>query len=311
MISGTVSRGGWRRGVGRLAVLVVVVGTLALRVQNQSIGSRFIASLRTARPAAVNAAVTTVGGSNTRQLQDVVAGIVAESTTVFRDEPDTAMRDVVEASRVAGFRVRTLHGRSDAAKLLVTGAHRVETRVRGDQLRTLLAEAGFPRTSLPSSLDNAPISLMTPRSVRAEFGNCPAPVANTIQAQIQGPPPPSTDNGNCIVLTETPLAAITVPPALDTAAVMTVALELSGMSPNQSRDFRRLFGWPAAVTIAPPRFMRSYVLTSVGGAPAMLMITGGRRGPTYVLAWLSDGIVFTITGYGSSADAASLAASVN
>jgi hypothetical protein len=135
-------------------------------------------------------------------------------------------------------------------------------------------------------------------------------VANTIQAQIQGPPPPSTDNGNCIVLTETPLAAVTLPSALDTAAVMTIALELSGMSPNQARDFRRLFGWSSAITIAPPRFMRSYELTSVGGAPAMLMITGGRRGPTYVLAWVRDGVVFTLTGYGSSADAASLAASV-
>ena len=43
----------------------------------------------------------------------------------------------------------------------------------------------------------------------------------------------------------------------------------------------------------------------------MLMITGGRRGPTYVLSWMSDGIVYTLTGYGSSADAASLAKSAS
>jgi hypothetical protein len=310
-MKGTVSRGGWRRVVSRLAVLVVIAGTLALRVQNQSIGARFVASLRIARPAAVTAAVTTVGGSNTRQLQNVIAGIVSESTTVARDEPDSAMANAAAASRAAGFGVRTLHGRSDTARFFVTGAHRIETRVRREQLGTLLVEAGFPRAPLPASIDNAPISLVTPRGVRAEFGNCPAPLANTIQAQIQGPPPPSTDNGNCIVLTETPLAAISVPATLDTSAVMTIALELSGMSPNQSRDFRRLFGWPSAMTIAPPRFMRSYEITSVAGAPAMLMITGGRRGPTYVLAWVRDGIVFMLTGYGSSADAASLAASVH
>jgi hypothetical protein len=39
----------------------------------------------------------------------------------------------------------------------------------------------------------------------------------------------------------------------------------------------------------------------------MLMITGGRRGPTYELAWVGDGVVYTLTGYGSSADAVSLA----
>lgn len=295
----------------RIAVLVLIASTLALRVQNQSLGRRFLASLRIARPAAVTAAVSTIGGSNTRQLQNVIAGIVSESTTVGRDEPDSTVRDVADASRVAGFRVRALHGRRDVPRLVVTGTHRIETRVRSEQLSTLLTEAGFPRRSLPASLDNAAVSLVTPRGVRGEFGNCPAPVANTIQAQLQGPPPPSTDNGNCIVLTETPLAAVAVPPSLDSAAVMTIALELSGMSPNQSRDFQRLFGWPSAITIAPPRFMRSYELTSVGGAPAMLMITGGRRGPTYVLAWVRDGIVFTITGYGSSADAAPLAGSIS
>ena len=294
-----------------LALIVVIAGTLALRVRDRSIGSRFIESLRIARPATVTAAVTTIAGSNTRQLQNVVAGIVSESTTVARDEPDSALQDVGAASRAAGFQVRILHARTDAVKLYVVGAHRIETHVRREQLGTLLVEAGFPRTSIPSSLESAPISLTTPRGVRFEFGNCPAPVANTIQAQIQGPPPPSTDNGNCVVLTETPLATVSVPPALDTSAVMTIALELSGMSPNASRDFRRLFGWPSAVTIAPPRFMRSYEMTTVGGAPAMLMITGGRRGPTYVLAWVRDGIVFTLTGYGSSADAASLATSIS
>ncbi|HKW09627.1 MAG TPA: hypothetical protein VJO33_04560 [Gemmatimonadaceae bacterium] len=311
MTSGTFSRGGWRRIASRLAILVVIAGTLALRVQNDSIGARLLASLRIARPAAVTAAVTTVAGSNSRQLQNVVAGIVSESTTIARDEPDSVIASGDAASRAAGFRFRPLHGRSDAARLSVTGAHRVEASVRREQLGTLLAEAGFPRTTLPASIDNAPISLVTPRGVRAEFGHCPAPVANTIQAQIQGPPPSSTDNGNCVVLTETPLAAVSVPAALDTSAVMTIALELSGMSPNQARDFRRLFGWSSAATIAPPRFMRSYEITSVGGAPAILMITGGRRGPTYVLAWVRDGIVFTLTGYGSSADAASLAASVS
>lgn len=311
MITPATSRRGWRRALSRVAVLVVIAGTLALRVRDQSIGGRFIASLRIARPATVTAAVTTIAGSNTRQLQNVVAGIVSESTTVARDEPDRAVKDVGAASRDAGFRVRVLHGRGDVAELYVAGSHRIESHIRREQLGTLLVEAGFPRTSVPSSLENAAISLATPRGVRFEFGNCPAPLANTIQAQIQGPPPPSTDNGNCVILTETPCATISVPAALDTSAVMTIALELSGMSPNQSRDFRRLFGWPSAVTIAPPRFMRSYQITSVDGAPAMLMITGGRRGPTYVLAWVRDAVVFTLTGYGSSADASSLAASIS
>jgi hypothetical protein len=143
-----------------------------------------------------------------------------------------------------------------------------------------------------------------------EYGNCPTPTANTLQAQIQGPPPPSVENSSCVILTETPRASVELPSGLDTAAVITIALELSGMSPNQARDFRQLFDWPAAVTIAPPRLIRSYELVQLPGARAMLMITGGRRGPTYLLAWVKQGIVHSLSGYGSAADARPLAESI-
>ena len=134
---------------------------------------------------------------------------------------------------------------------------------------------------------------------------------NSIQNQINGPPPPSVDNGNCVVLTETPLATSTTPAALDTAAVLEIALELMGMSPNQVRDFRQLFDWRAAMPLSPPRFTRSYEIVNIGNTRGMLVITGGRRGPTYALEWVDGGIVFTLTGYGSSADAVPFANSVS
>jgi hypothetical protein len=134
-------------------------------------------------------------------------------------------------------------------------------------------------------------------------------VANSIQNQINGPPPPSVDNGDCVIFGETPLAASLAPAALDTGSVLEIALELTGMSPNQARDFRQLFNWRAALALAPPRFVRSYDIVTVGGARAMLMTTGGRRGPTYLLAWVDGSTVYTLTGYGSSVDAVPLASS--
>jgi hypothetical protein len=56
--------------------------------------------------------------------------------------------------------------------------------------------------------------------------------------------------------------------------------------------------------------MRSYELRTVGGNRAMLMITAGRREPTYTLAWVRDDIVYALAGYGSSGDALPLAESV-
>ncbi len=215
------------------------------------------------------------------------------------------------AAKAASFRPRVLKGRTDAPTIYVTGAHSVTARVNRDQFRTLLTEAGRASTVVPASVDGQSITVTVPRGVRLQYGRCPVPVANTLQAQINGPPPPSTDNGNCVVLTETPVSVAAVPPSLDTAAVLDIALELAGMSPNEVRDFRQLFDWRAAMTMSPPRFMRSYEVVDLGAEHALLMITGGRRGPTYELTWVDGGMVYSMTGYGSSADAAPLAKSAS
>jgi hypothetical protein len=295
------------RSIAIIVVIVAIIfGVGSVHVAGASVASRFFASLRIARPNAVTAP-SVAPGATTRRLQIVVMGIVAETSAVPVDEPDVPVPTPDSAARIAGFRPRLLRARTDAPQLTVVGAHAERARVDRAQLRTLLAEAGRRAVSVPASVDGATIELSVPRGVRAEYGHCPAPIANTIQNQINGLPPPSVDNGDCVIFGETPLAASLAPAALDTNAVLAIALELTGMSPNQARDFQQLFSWRAA--LAPPRFMRSYDVVTVGGSRAMLMTTGGRRGPTYVLAWVDGGTVYTVTGYGSSADAVPLASS--
>jgi hypothetical protein len=106
------------------------------------------------------------------------------------------------------------------------------------------------------------------------------------------------------------VANASLPRDLATDELTTIALELSGMSPNQATAFRRVADWQAAITLALPRGMRSYDTLSVRGAPAMLINTGGRRGPTYALIWARGGIVFMLSGYGNPAEAPALAESV-
>jgi hypothetical protein len=50
---------------------------------------------------------------------------------------------------------------------------------------------------------------------------------------------------------------------------------------------------------------------TVGGVQGMLVNTVGRRGPTYALIWAKDGMVYSLVGYGSAADAVPLASSIN
>ena len=290
-----------------LAAAAVIAIVLAIPAGGQTLGGRFFASLRIAKPKPVTAIAAAAG--NSRQLQNVIAGILAETTGTAGVDLDTTIRGLDAASRTAGFEVLPLRGRTDPAVIEVLGGQTLALRVNASQVRTLFTEAGQSAT-VPSSVAGKMVTLARGRGVQLRYGHCPTPVAATLQNQLQGPPPPSTDNGNCVILTETPMASVSTPAGLDTAAVMEIALELSGMSPNQAHDFRRLFDWPAALDIAPPRALRSYDATHVGDAPGMLMISAGRREPGYTLAWVRDGIVFTLAGYGSSGDAVPLAATV-
>lgn len=305
----TSSASGTRWAFGAAAVAAIVV--LSIPIAGGPLGARFFDSLRIARPAPVSpgsAALASATGS--RQLQQIVAGILADTTLLVTREPDRVVPTIDSAARLLAFRPQRIHARADTPAVTVLGAHTVAARVDVGQLRTLLTEAGRSSDTIPSSIDHAPVSFAAPRGLRVAYGNCPAPPPATLAAQLNGPPPPTAENSTCVILTEMPVPNVTSPSTLDTAAVLEIALELTGMSPNQARDFRQLFTWRQSLALGPPRFMRSYELVSMGNARAMLMATAGRRGPAYELAWVSDGVVYALTGYGSAADAQPLARSV-
>ncbi len=299
-------------GRSRAVVVLVLVAVVAFAIAASGAGHAFFTSLRIQKPQPVNVNIPSFSGPNAnRQLQEMVGGMLAKQPKVSLDEKDQPAADAAAASKLAGFTARLPSTRKDAPTLIVTGAHAVDLTVDRAQLRTILAEAGRPNATLPSSLDGAQFSVRTPRAVRAQYGNCPVPAAATLQNQIQGPPPPTTDNGNCIVLIQGPPASAAVPAGLDLTQLVEIGLELSGMSPNQAGAFQRVLDAKSALVLSMPRGMRSYSEVVLAGATGVLVNTAGRRGPTYSLVWTKDGIVYALVGYGSPGDAVALANSLH
>jgi hypothetical protein len=267
-------------------------------------------SLRIAKPAPVSAAApAATGPSGNRRLLEIVSGMIAESVSVTQDEPDRPVATARGASQLAGFATQLLGPRHDPPTLMVLGARDMAVRVNRARLATILAEAGAPGGPA-SSLDGATLRVRDARRVRAQYGHCPIPVANTLQNQLQGPPPTAPENADCVVLTQGPLPSVEAPESLGVATLVNIALELSGMSPVQARAFQERLDWKAVLSVSIPRFLRSYDSVDVSGAPGMLLNAAGRRGPSYEVIWTRNGFVYTLTGYGSAADAVPLAASV-
>jgi hypothetical protein len=307
-----------RMPAGMLAAIAVlaVVALLVFVGSARTTARRFLSSLRIEKPQAVAAAVPGASGSGgARQLQNMIGGMIARNVNVTLDEADQPAATADAASKLAGFAVRLPRVQQSAKQgvraITVLGAHAIDMTADIAQLRTIFVEAGKKDLVVPASIDGSKLALHSPRAVRVQYGNCPAPAASTIQGQINGPPPPSTDNASCIVLTETPPVTAELPSGLDMGPMIGIALELSGMSPVESQALPRVLDWKSTLAVSLPRNLRSFEMPEVNGAPAMLLITAGRRGPAWELVWTDHGMVYTLAGYGNAADAVPLAQSVS
>lgn len=290
---------------------LVVLAWLLFTASGQGVQRRVFASLRIARPQAVSVNFPAFSGpEGTHRLQDAVAAMLADSVRVQRAAADTAVADTAAAARLAGFAVALPAARHDAPELAVRGARAVSMTVDRSRLRLILSEAGRSGAAPAASVNGATLAVSTPAAVSARYGHCPAPFSRTLTEQIAQRPPPSADYGDCVELLERPEVTARVPPGLDMARLTGIALEVAGMSPDQSSAFQRVLDWRAALTLHMPRFIRSYELVHVDGAPAMLLNTAGRRAPTYDLIWAKAGRVYTLAGYGSASEAVPLATSI-
>ena len=294
------------------AALLAAAGLLLFVASSTDLARLFFASLRITKPQAVSAGIPgAAAGNGARPLQNMIGGMIAKTISVVLDESDQPAANAAAAGRAAGFPAQLPRARADSPAVSVMGAHTIEMTVDVAQLRTIFAEAGKTNIPLPESAQGSKVVVRTPRALRAQYGNCPAPVPNTIQGQVQGPPPPSTDNADCVVLVEGPAVSADVPPVLGMGPLTEIALELSGMSPVQAQAVPATLDWKSTLAISLPRNLRSIETKEVNGAHAMLLITAGRRGPTWELVWARGGMVYALTGYGNSADATVLANSIN
>lgn len=282
---------------------------MAITPPGRAAVDRFIGSLRIDKPKAVAASLGNPTASN-RPIQDALASMLSPTPHVTLDEPEHALPGRADAATYVGFTPQLVRIRNDSAVFFGIGARSVELTIDRAALRTVLDQAGENGIATPDALQGATVAMRVPRSVRLQYGNCPAPTAATLQAQLQGPAAPTTDNGTCVALFESRPASAETAAGLPVDRLAMVAYQLAGMSPNQADAYQRVVDWRAATVLALPRGMRSYDTLAVHGAPAMLINTGGRRGPTYALVWQRDGIVFLLTGYGSPGDARALAESV-
>lgn len=299
-----------RRGPLRAVIIaaVIIVAWVSLP-PTRRLTQRFFGSLRMRKVQAVNVNLSSFVGPNANStLQQMVTQMISDKVTVTVNEKAQTTRDATAASKLAGFHVQLPAMRKDAPELDVAGTHAFDLTVDRARLQAILKEAGRSDLSLPQSIDGAVVDVKIPRRVRARYGTCPGRPSAT--ADVATPTPSSMQYNDCVILTEGPSPEVNVPAGLDIQQLAEIGLELAGMTPTQAQQFLHTVNWKSTLGVSIRRFMRSYETVKVNGVEGTLLDMAGRRGPTYTLIWAKNGTVYSLTGFGNSGDAVSLANSI-
>jgi hypothetical protein len=113
------------------------------------------------------------------------------------------------------------------------------------------------------------------------------------------------------LLAQMPSPTVNTPPDLNIAQLAEIGLQFTGMSASEAHQFSQSVDWTSTLVIPFPRNAGTYEQVSVDGVTGTL-ITGGRGdgGNHYSLIWIKNGIVYGLTGNGSSQQALALAQSI-
>lgn len=212
--------------------------------------------------------------------------------------------DEMALRSLSSIRVRLPLGLPGAAHYRMQPAAEVSVQVDLPRIRALLAELGYSEVVLPDALDGAQIDVVLPPSIIAAYGACEP---NTeAWASADGPGAFSDD---CTVLVQMLSPTVSPPPGLDVDQLGQAYLQLLGMSAEEAASFSRQIDWTATLVMPLPRGEVTYRELSVDGAQGVLIRPTNHRLPTseYLLMWTKEGVIYTLTGVGTDADAQQVA----
>ena len=210
---------------------------------------------------------------------------------------------VAEAGAIANLPVRLPTADLEELVLLVQPGGTASYTVDLALLRALLESIGRDDIQLPDSLQGASISLQASDAVIAQWGKCPD--LESMPGETLDP-----DAGikptfpKCTTLTQMPSPTVSAPPELDLQQLGAAYLQFLGMSPQEAEHFARNINWASTLVIPMPRGEATYRDVPVDGVSGILIQHNSRQ---YMLAWVKDGIIYTLSGMGDGSSAINLA----
>jgi uncharacterized protein DUF4367 len=231
-----------------------------------------------------------------------ISQLISSSAHVIKQPGDPVRAaDAAEASQLAGFSVR-LPQNGGPSQIYVLGSGAFTLTVDRVKAQALLDESGRSDLVLPESVDGAKISVSVPASVSAGYGTCPKPGtegSDDDESMIPGRRFP-----DCVILSQIPSPVVHAPRDLDVAQLAEIGLEFTGMSRAQAAAFASTVDWTSTLVVPIPKNAAIYEQIAVDGTTGTLIQRPSDDSPQFALMWVKDGIIYTISGLGTSSERA-------
>jgi len=282
---------------------------------------RILAMLRVKRIAVVTIDPTTLVGGNAPDSRPyrLINQFIADNVVITMDPGKAAVfTDVAKARQLAGYPVRTIANLGTPQAIEVNGETAFQMTINRDRVDTLLDEVGRSDIRIPESVNGALIAVHIPKTVVSLYGDCPArthlagPNASRAEtmAERKAERMAAMNTTNCTYFVQAPSPTVSVPPNLNMSEIAEAALQLAGMSPSEAHSFCQTVDWSSTLVVPIPRNSSTSETVSVDGVEGTLITETLPQGNRYSLLWIKNGIIHSLGGHGTSADALALASSV-
>lgn len=209
-----------------------------------------------------------------------------------------------EASQIAGIPVRLPQGMPEQPDLKVMPGADITFNIDLQRAQALLDEIGRSDIHLPAELDGATVQVAVNSAVTATYGDCEF---DPEQARMEGYDPDDQSlprMPKCTTLAQMSSPTITAPPGLDVQKVGESFLQVMGMSAEEAASFSQTVDWTTTLVIPIPRWGTTYQEVPVDGVTGTLIVEDVEdHSPQYLLIWVKDGILYSLTGPGDGSSA--------
>jgi hypothetical protein len=232
--------------------------------------------------------------------------MLAEDMTFEKHGEPYDVSNPAEASAASGIPVRLPSELGEPAKISVQPGARLTFTVDLPRIRVILDEMGRQDIDLPQLLQGETVTADLPTSVTALYGDCEMEL-EAAHARGYDRDHPRSGSSNCLVLVQLASPTVSAPPGLDINQIGTTFLELTGMSPEEAERFSQTVDWATTLIIPVPNYSSSSeVMVDEEQGVLIHQPDRGDRA-RFMLAWVKNGVVYSLSGQGSPGEAVDIA----